>query len=171
MIWARLALIALLTCGTSTVAQGGESVDWRLLDAELSQLAGAGAGVVARLVPPLEDAALPPPGEEWFIEFEIPGVSADSIVTIEVFHADSLAAAVASEAWLEPVSSWEITPRDHEVGLGGYVRLYISAAIVGEAMREGGLALQFKASGVSPEVLLGGLRSVTARTSREGQVR
>jgi len=67
--------------------------------------------------------------DDSFIEFLVDKLPTDRATTFTVFLSGTLTGDVVDVSTLPVVSYWEITPMDHENGLGDYVRLYLPASV------------------------------------------
>ena len=64
-----------------------------------------------------------------FLEFSIPVDLMEQPASFAAYLPVSPRRGVAFLSGVNPISTWDITPADHENGLGGYVRLYLPADI------------------------------------------
>ena len=68
--------------------------------------------------------------DESFIEFLVDNLPTDRATTFTAFLSGTLTGDVVDVSALPVVSYWEITPVDHQGGLGDYVRLYLPVDVL-----------------------------------------
>lgn len=92
---------------------------------QVTDLGGASVTVRIPFPPAYSRAAVVDP----FLEFTIPADPIAQPASFAAYLPVSPRRGIAFLSGVNPISTWEITPADHEKGLGGYVRLFLPADI------------------------------------------
>jgi hypothetical protein len=125
-----LALIASLTC----VAQAAHAVDFSGM-AISSMVTSSGVSGV-RIELPVPGGEAIPVGSEPYLEFMVADLDPVTTATFVAYWDEGEESVPIDPANLVEASYWEITPTDHENGLGNYVRLYLEPAGLNSALNE-----------------------------------
>lgn len=94
---------------------------------------------------------------EPYVEFSIAEPPSDRETEFTAYTVESPPIGTVELARMTAVSSWEITPMDHEKGFGSYVRLYLPHDISGLAGTDGKLRILIHSNSISVVDLLGGV--------------